>query len=178
MRCEQHFESASTAEESWQPRHRAAAGNQAGTHLPLRNEGLFTARKAHVAGESEFAANACSAPANQGNRDNRRAADTHEHVRQGLQAGAAERKLRRLFRFREEVIVDKKESVDRAVKNHDFDAFIRFDQGNDFFQLRNVGWTENVQRRKIKRDLPIFRRYPLQTNFSCNRCCTHLRLLF
>ena len=48
----------STAEESRQPRHRAAAGNQAGTHLPLRKEGLFTARKAHVARESEFAANA------------------------------------------------------------------------------------------------------------------------
>src|SRR5258708_27217085 len=116
MRCEQHFESASTAEESWQPRHRAAAGNQAGTHLPLRNEGLFTARKAHVARESEFAANACSAPANQGNRDNRRAADTHAHVRQGFQAGAAEPKLPRLFRFRRAIQVEKKSSLYRPFK--------------------------------------------------------------
>ena len=45
--------------------------------------------------------------------------------------------------------MDKKESIDRTVKNRDFDALIRFDQGNDFFQLRNVGRTENVQRRKI-----------------------------
>ena len=70
--------------------------------------------------------------------------------------GAAEWKLFRLFRFREEVVVDKKKSVDRAVKNYDFDVLIRFDRGSDFFQLRNVGRSENVQRRKIKRDPPIF----------------------
>jgi len=41
MRCEQHFESAPTAEESRQPRHRTAAGNQGGTHFPIAKGGPF-----------------------------------------------------------------------------------------------------------------------------------------
>ena len=93
-------------------------------------------------------------------------------------SGAAAWKLRRFFRFRKEVVVDAKESVDRAVKNYDFDALtvsIKETTSSNCGMLAGPkmfrGGRSNVTRQ-------IFRRYPVQTNFSCNRCCTDLRLLF
>src|SRR5256885_1326753 len=61
---EQHFYRTSSAYEARQARHRAAAWNQAGPDLPLRQDGFFPTRKPHIAGERELAPDTGSASAN------------------------------------------------------------------------------------------------------------------
>src|SRR5437899_10513147 len=81
VRAEQHLQGSSPTDESRQSRYRSAAGHQSSSHLPLGKDGLFAAGKAHVACQSELAANACRASTNQGNRNHRQSAYPGKHVR-------------------------------------------------------------------------------------------------
>ena len=92
---EQNFERAATADEPRQPRHGTAARHQTGADFPLRQDRLFPAGEAHIAGEGQLAADPGRPPANLSDRNDRRAADADKHVGKLLQAGRPRRQTER-----------------------------------------------------------------------------------
>src|SRR5258706_600515 len=63
VRAEQHFQRPSSAYKARQSGHRAAPWNHAGTNFPLRQDGRFATRKAHIARKRKFASDAGRTPA-------------------------------------------------------------------------------------------------------------------
>src|SRR5438132_12337214 len=70
--------------------------------------------------------------------------------------------------------MNQKEPLDCTVKDHHLDLLVSFDCRNDLVHLRKHLWTEDVQRREVKRDSPILGRAPDQTYFSSLCCCVIL----
>src|SRR5882724_1303684 len=83
---EQHFECTPSAHQAWQPSHRSAARHQAGTDLPLRQNGFLAARKTHVAGQRKLTSDPGRTAADQNNGYDRSPAEAYQHIRKGLQA--------------------------------------------------------------------------------------------
>ena len=171
VRAEQDLQRAAAPDQARQPGHRAAAGHQAGADLPLRQDRLLPAGEAHVAGERELAADAGRPPANRRDRDDRRAAQPHEHVGQRLQAGRARRQARRVLGLGEEVVVRQEEAVDGAVEDDDLDVLVGLERRDDLVELRNRFRAEDVQGRMIERHAPIGWRAPLEPDLLIGHAC-------
>jgi len=73
FRAQEHFEGAVSTDESGKPSHGAASGDHSHTHLPLRDDGLLAAGKAHVAGQRDLAAVAGRTAADEGDGRDRQA---------------------------------------------------------------------------------------------------------
>ncbi len=78
--AQQDFQRTAAPDQPRQPRHRAAAGDQARAHLPLRQQRLLPAGESHIAGEGELAADAGGTPADRGDRHDGCAAQPRQHV--------------------------------------------------------------------------------------------------
>ena len=64
--------------------------------------------------------------------------------------------MRHLVKIRKKVQMNQKETFDGTVKNHDLNLRIGFDCCDDLTHLRKHLRAENVERRLVKRNSPIF----------------------
>jgi hypothetical protein len=51
--------------------------------------------------------------------------------------------------------VCEKEAIDGAIEHNDLHVLIRLDRCDDLVKLRDLLWSEDVQRRDIKRHTPV-----------------------
>jgi hypothetical protein len=65
--------------------------------------------------------------------------------------------------------VRQEEARHRALEHDDLDLGVGLDLGDDAVQLRNGLGTENVERRVIQRDAPVFRREALEPDLLLRR---------
>src|SRR6266404_62753 len=70
--------------------------------------------------------------------------------------------------------MNQKESFNSTVKDHHLNLLVSFYCRDDLFHLRKHLRTEDVERRVVKRYLPILRRTPGQTYLSSLTCCVIL----
>src|SRR5262249_26819879 len=143
--------------------HGATPWYQARADFPLRQDGSFATRKAHVAGECKLTSDTGRPSPNQRYRHDRRTTQAHQHVGQWMQPCGSGRQTHGIFRSCKEIVVSQKEPLDSAVKNHHLDLLVSFECSDDLVQLRDRFGTEDVERRVIKRDSPIRGRAPGQT---------------
>ena len=59
-----------------------------------------------------------------------------------------------------------KEPLDGAIENDHLYLLVGFESRDDLIQLRNRLWTEDIQRRDIKRDAPVIWRASRETDLS------------
>src|ERR1700678_1908967 len=60
-----------------------------------------------------------------------------------------------ILKRREKIVVREKEAIDSTIEHNDLHMLIRLDRGDDFVELRDLLWPEDVQRRDIKSHAPI-----------------------
>src|SRR6266446_3200997 len=93
-----------------------------------------------------------------------------------MQAGGSWREMRQLVEFCKEIQMNEKETFNSTVKNHHLNLLVSFDCRDDPVHLRKHLRTEDVERRVVKRDSPIFGRAPGQTYLRSLCCCVILIL--
>src|SRR6266851_7447111 len=167
---EQHFERAPSANQARQPRHRPAARHQAGTNLPLRQNGFLAARKTHVAGQRKLASDPGGTAPDRNHGCDGSPAEAYQHVGKGLQARGSGRQARRVLERREEVVVREEEAFNGAIEDNDLHMLVGFEGRDDLIELRNRFGSENIERWMIERNSPISRQAPFESNlFGCGR---------
>src|SRR5580700_5734062 len=67
--------------------------------------------------------------------------------------------------------MNQKKTFNSTVKNHDLHPLVSFNSRNDLVHVRKHLWTEDVERRVIKRDSPILGRVLGQTYLRSLCCC-------
>src|SRR5262249_528605 len=102
---QKYFQCASSSDQTRQPRHRAASRNYTRPDFPLRQDGFFATRKAHVAGQGQLTSDTGSPTPNRCYRNNWRASQGQEHVWQGLQTSGPGRQAGRVLESCQEVVV-------------------------------------------------------------------------
>jgi hypothetical protein len=65
----------------------------------------------------------------------------------------------------------KEEALDGAIEHNDLHMLIRFDCGDDLVELRDLLWSEDVQRRDIECHAPVRWQAPLKPDLLCRGCC-------
>ncbi|MGY4378357.1 hypothetical protein ACVWZ3_005996 [Bradyrhizobium sp. i1.3.6] len=103
-------------------------------------------------------------PRIEGNGDDRRAAEAHQHVGQRLQAGRPGWNAKRVLKRRQEVVMRDEEAFDGAVEYDHLHVRIGLNRGDDVVEQRKVLWTEDVHRRHVEGDTPVCRQAALQAN--------------
>src|SRR5579864_7060754 len=87
-----------------------------------------------------------------------------------MQACGARRQMRQIIKFCKKIQMDQKEPFNSTVKDHHFNLVVSFNRRDDFVHLRKYLRTEDVERRVVKRDSPIFRRAPDEMYSSSLGC--------
>src|SRR5260370_25740878 len=136
-RAREHFQGASSSDQTRQPCHRPASGHHTGPDFKLRQDGFFAARETHVTGQRKLAPNTRRTPSNRRDRHHRGAAQAHEHIGQRLQTRRPGRQTCRILRFCKKIVMSEKETLNGAVKDHHFDLLVGFERRHDLVQLRN-----------------------------------------
>src|ERR1700720_2939546 len=91
-----------------------------------------------------------------------------------MQACGSRREMRQIVKFGKEIQMNQKETFNSTVKNHHLNLLVSFDCRDDLVYLRKHLRTEDVERRVVKRDSPIFGRTLGQTYLSSLTCCVIL----
>src|SRR5262244_4501302 len=87
-----------------------------------------------------------------------------------MQSSRSRREMRQLVKVCKKVQVNQKEPFDCTVKNHHLNLLVSLDCLDDLVHLRKHLWAEDVERRVVNRDSPIFGRTLGQTYLS-SLCC-------
>ena len=155
FRAQEYLEGAVSADESGQPSHGTAAGDQTDRHLPLRQDRLFPAGEAHVAGQGDFAAVSRRPSPDRGDRHDGRPRQAHKDIRPGFQPGRPLRKAGQVLEPRVEIAVVQEKSVDGAVKDNDPHLLVRLEPCQDLPELHYKLRTHEVQRWVVECDPAI-----------------------
>jgi hypothetical protein len=65
----------------------------------------------------------------------------------------------------------KEEALHGAIEHNDLHMLIRLDCGDDLVELRDLLWSEDVQRRDIECHAPVRWQAPLKPDLLCRGCC-------
>src|SRR5215510_6756619 len=87
-----------------------------------------------------------------------------------MQSCGSRREMRQLVKVCKKIQMNQKEPFDRTVTNHHLNLLISLDCRKNLLHLRKHLWTEDVERRVVNRDSPIFERTLGQTYLS-SLCC-------
>src|SRR5712691_3926640 len=137
------------------PRHGAASRHYPRADLEVRQDGLFAAGEAHVAGQGQLASDTGGAAADRRDRHDRGPAQPYQHVVLRPQPERPRRQAGRVLGSRQEVVVSHEEPLDRAVEDDHFEVLVGFQRRDDFVELRNGFRAEDVEGRMIERDAPV-----------------------
>src|ERR1700757_919523 len=91
-----------------------------------------------------------------------------------MQPCGSRREVRQIVEFCKKIEMNQKETFNSTVKDHHLNLLVSLDCRNDLVHLRKHLWTEDVERRVVKRDSPILGRAPGQTHLSSLGCCVML----
>src|ERR1700751_5833307 len=79
--------------------------------------------------------------------------------------------MRQVVKLLKKIQMNQKETFNSTVKDHHLNLVVSFDCGDDFVHLRKHLRTEDVERRVVNGDSPIFGGAPGQTYLSSLGCC-------
>src|SRR6202140_5187815 len=169
--AQNHFQSASSSHETRQLRHWAAARHQTAANFKLRQDGFFATGKTHVAGQGKLASHTSRPPANRRYRYDRSTTQAPQHLGPWMQPCGSRRKMRQIVKFCKKIQMNQKETFNGTVKNHHLNLLVSFECRDDLVHLRKHLRTEDVERRVVKRDLPMLGRALGHAYLSILCCC-------
>src|SRR5215469_10557660 len=91
-----------------------------------------------------------------------------------MQSRGSRREMRQLVKVCKKIQMNQKEPCNSTVKNDHLNPLVGLDCRDDLVYLWKHLWTEDVERRVVNCDAPIFRRTLGQTYLSSLRCSVTL----
>src|ERR1700730_4922825 len=88
-----------------------------------------------------------------------------------MQARGSRRKMRQIVKFCKKIQMNQKETFNGTVKNHHLNLLVSFECRDDLVHLRKHLRTEDVERRVVERDSPVFGRALGHSDLSIRCCC-------